>query len=47
MDFVADRDILDRAQERRDADFFDTYWATKNATSIGGLPALPLRDQTR
>lgn len=47
MDFVADRDILDRGQERRDADFFGTYWATKNATSIDGLPALPLRDQPR
>lgn len=40
MDFVADRDVLDRAQERRDPAYFNDYWATKNAASIDDLPAL-------
>lgn len=40
LDFVADRDILDRSQERRDDEFFPEYWRTRNATSIDGLPAL-------
>ena len=43
MDFVADRDILDRGQERRDQAYYDRYWATRNSTSIDGLPALPRR----
>jgi hypothetical protein len=41
MAYVADRDILDRAQERHDDDYYDEYWATRNAESIDGLPALP------
>lgn len=41
MDFVADRDILDRAQERHDDAYYDTYWARRNAASIDGLPAVP------
>jgi hypothetical protein len=40
MDFVADRDLLDRSQERREPQYFDQYAATKNAVSIDGLPAL-------
>lgn len=40
MEFVADRDVLDRSQERRDPEYFDGYWRTRNAQSIDGLPAL-------
>lgn len=40
MEHVADRDVLDRAQERRDASYFAEYGATKNAASIDGLPGL-------
>ena len=40
MQHVADRDVLDKAQERRDDDYFVQYAATKNATSIDGLPGL-------
>jgi Pyridoxamine 5'-phosphate oxidase len=42
MDLREDRDLLDRHQERRDQDYFDSYWRTRNATSIDGLEALPL-----
>lgn len=41
MDFQADRDILDRSHARRDQEYFDAYWRTKNAVSIDGLPAMP------
>jgi predicted pyridoxine 5'-phosphate oxidase superfamily flavin-nucleotide-binding protein len=40
MEFVGDRDVLDRSQERRDGAYYDRYWAERNATSIDGLPAL-------
>ncbi len=40
LDFRADRDILDRAQERHDDQHFRDYWSAKNAVSIDGLPAL-------
>jgi pyridoxamine 5'-phosphate oxidase-like protein len=40
MDYVGDRDVLDRAQERREAGYFDAYAVTRNATSIDGLPGL-------
>jgi len=40
MDFVADRDVLDRSQERRPPDYYGEYGATRNATSIDGLPGL-------
>jgi hypothetical protein len=40
MEFHADRDVLERAHERRDQDRFDRYWRTRNAESIDGLPAL-------
>jgi hypothetical protein len=40
MAFVDDRDILDRAQERREPDYFDTYWRERNAHSLDGLPAI-------
>lgn len=40
MDFVSDRDVLDRSQQRRTADYFAEYGATRNATSIDGLPGL-------
>ena len=40
LDFVADRDVLDRSHSRRDPDYFENYWHTRNADSIDGLPAL-------
>jgi hypothetical protein len=40
MDFVADRDVLDRNNARRDPAFFERYQATRNAESIDGLPGL-------
>jgi hypothetical protein len=40
MDFVGDRDTLDRHQERRSPEYFDTYAATRNAESIDALPGL-------
>jgi hypothetical protein len=40
MDYVADRDLLDRSQERRAPEYFDEYRSTRNAVSIDGLPAL-------
>jgi hypothetical protein len=40
MQHVADRDVLDRAQERRDEAYFAEYGAKKNAASIDGLPGL-------
>ncbi|QRN79763.1 MAG: pyridoxamine 5'-phosphate oxidase family protein [Nocardiopsis sp. BM-2018] len=41
MDLRGDRDILDRAQERRDPQYFDDYWRERNAASIDGLPGVP------
>ena len=41
MTLQADRDLLDQHAERRDADYFDTYWRTRNASSIDGLDAVP------
>jgi hypothetical protein len=40
MQHVADRDVLDVAQERREPDYFVQYAAAKNATSIDGLAGL-------
>jgi pyridoxamine 5'-phosphate oxidase-like protein len=40
MDYVGDRDVLDRAQERRDDEYYDSYAITHNAQSIDGLPGL-------
>jgi hypothetical protein len=40
MEFVSDRDVLDRAQERRPAEYYTGYAAARNATSIDGLPGL-------
>jgi hypothetical protein len=40
LDFVADRDVLDRSQERRDPGYYTDYAVTRNARSIDGLPAL-------
>ena len=42
MDFVSDRDVLDRSQERREPEYFDAYWQKKNATSIDGLPGVDI-----
>ena len=42
MDFVGDRDLLDRAHDRRDPEYFDAYWHKKNATSIDGLPGVDI-----
>lgn len=41
MDLREDRDVLDRSQERRDDDYFETYWRERNAVSIDGLAAVP------
>jgi hypothetical protein len=41
MDLRGDRDLLDRAQERQEPEFFTDYWRTRNATSIDGLPGVP------
>ncbi len=43
MDLRGDRDVLDRAHERRDDAYFGRYWGTRNAVSIDGLPALAER----
>ena len=40
MDFVADRDVLDRSQERRPEGYYEEYAVNRNAQSIDGLPAL-------
>ena len=40
MEYVADRDVLDVAQQRRDDDYFVEYGAAKNAASIDGLRGL-------
>jgi hypothetical protein len=40
MSYAADRDVLDRSHERCDDAHMQQYWATKNATSIDGLPAI-------
>jgi hypothetical protein len=37
MTHLADRDVLDRSQERRDDSYYVEYAATTNATSIDGL----------
>lgn len=43
MDYVGDRDILDRHQLRRDDDYYVDYAATRNGASIDGLPGIPAR----
>lgn len=40
LDFVAERDVLDRWTGRRSDAELDEYRATRNATSIDGLPGL-------
>jgi hypothetical protein len=40
LEYVADREVLDLSHAKRDADYFVEYAATRNATSIDGLPAL-------
>lgn len=40
MVYAADRDVLDRSQERREPEYFEDYQARKNRKSIDGLPAL-------
>lgn len=40
MDFVQDRDHLDRWARGRSEDAMRDYWERKNATSLDGLPAL-------
>jgi len=40
MEYAGDRDLLDRAQSRRDDTYYERYWAERNATSIDGLPAI-------
>ena len=46
MDFVADRDLLDQHQERRDDEYYERYWAQKNTESVDGIPALDLSRTT-
>jgi hypothetical protein len=41
MDFVADRTRLEDTFAARDPAALPDYWATKNAVSIDGLPAIP------
>ena len=41
MDFVEDRDLLDRWSQRKTPEQLDSYWQERNAASIDGLPALP------
>lgn len=43
MDFVGERPTLDEWAGRRGPDGIATYQAEKNATSIDGLPGLPVR----
>jgi hypothetical protein len=40
MSYEGDRDLLRQSHSRRSVDDLDEYWATRNATSIDGLPAL-------
>ena len=40
LEFVADRDVLDRSQERRPPEYYREYAVSRNATSIDGLPGL-------
>jgi len=41
MDFHADRDILDKSQQRRDDAYFRKYQRDHNTLSIDGLPGVP------
>ena len=41
MDFRADRDVLDKSQERQDEAYFRDYWHNHNTVSIDGLPGVP------
>ena len=41
MEFVADRDLLDRWSQRKTPEQLDKYRHDRNAASIDGLPALP------
>jgi hypothetical protein len=43
MEYTGDRDVLDRAHERREPAYFDEYGATRNASSIDDLPGLSSR----
>lgn len=40
MEFTADRERLIEWADGKDDEALQTYWSTKNATSIDGLPAL-------
>lgn len=40
LEFVADREVLDLSHAKREPEYFVEYAATRNATSIDGLPAL-------
>ncbi|MGH3745503.1 MAG: pyridoxamine 5'-phosphate oxidase family protein [Mycobacteriales bacterium] len=41
MDLVAERDVLDLWTAKKGEEGLVDYWATKNATSLDGLPGLP------
>jgi hypothetical protein len=40
MNFQADRQLLDSWSARRTPEQLEEYWATRNATSIDGLPSV-------
>jgi hypothetical protein len=41
MSYEGDRDLLPRYWHRKSPEETAEYWATRNATSIDGLPAIP------
>ena len=41
MDLVAERDLLNKWAARKTPEQITEYWATRTATSIDGLPAIP------
>jgi hypothetical protein len=43
MEFIGDRDVLDRAQERRGNDYYARYAVNRNGASIDGLPGIPVK----
>lgn len=45
MDYVADRERLEEVFAARGPEALPAYWASKNATSIDGLPAVDTTDE--
>jgi len=46
MDYESDRDLLPRYWERKSPEEIAVYWERRNATSIDGLPAVPVAEFT-